>query len=92
MFAGSGKGEVSRDRSRKNNRLEMKRTSSAAQVLDSYDEPQKEEYAYPRAKSHVSSQNLTHTLYLEIVSTWFQVYMYTVCMHMCILIVCHNLS
>ena len=68
VFAGSGKGEVSRDsRSRKNNRLEMKRTSSAAQVLDSYDEPQKEEYAYPRAKSHVSSQNLTRTLYLEII-------------------------
>ena len=56
MMTGSGKADMSREcRSRKSNRMEMKRTSSAAQVLDNYDEPQKEEHAYPsRAKSHVS--------------------------------------
>jgi hypothetical protein len=53
--AGSGKGEARESRSRKSNRggLEIAKTSSA-QVLDTHDEPQKEDCAYPKAKTHVS--------------------------------------
>ena len=53
--AGSGKGEARESRSRKSNRggLEIVKTSSA-QVLDTHDEPQKEDCAYPKAKTHVS--------------------------------------
>ena len=54
LSPGSGRGEVTRDsRPRKSGRVEMKRTSSAAQVLD-YDEPQREDNAYSKAKSYVS--------------------------------------
>ena len=55
LYTGTGKAEGYRDsHSRKSSRLEVKRTSSAPQMLDKFDEPQKEEHAYSRHKSHVS--------------------------------------
>jgi hypothetical protein len=54
-YHGTGEGEVTRDsRSRRSHRVEMKKTSSATQVLDGHEEPQREDGAYPRAKSHRS--------------------------------------